>query len=451
VSDIDEVERPAAARDLPPAAPFPPGKLRRMGIASASIAVAIAASGILIRRIHAREVARWTDAQAIPTVSVVLPRHEASGTQLVLPGNIEAWYQAPIYARVSGYVKRWYFDYGAHVKKGQVLAVIDTPDLDAQFSAARATLNAARARVKVFEAKMQFAKTTYARWRDSPQGVVSQQETESKKAGYESALAQYEAAIADVRSDEGVMDRLQALEQYRRIVAPFDGVVTARNTDIGDLITAGSGGGAGSAPQLFRVADVHRMRVFVQVPQAMSGPIRPGMTASLRLPQYPDRKFQAVVATTAQAIDPASCTLLVELHASNPGGLLEPGTYAEVHFNLPPDPRVLTIPTTALVFRESDLQAAVVGPDGRVELKRITIGRDLGNSVRVLAGLSPSDRVINNPSDSLVEGEIVRIAKPLPAGAGELASATGGATGGAGGARSVASAGQPTASRGTNL
>jgi len=408
VSDTNEAAHPLPAANAAPA--FPPGKLRRLGVIAAVAALAIAAAGIVIREIKAHEVASWTNAQAIPTVAVVMPQHEAHGTQLVLPGNIAAWYEAPIYARVSGYVKRWNFDYGAHVKKGQVLAVIDTPDLDAQFAAAKATLNAARARVNVFKANMQFAQTTYARWRDSPQGVVSEQERESKKAGYESALAQYDAAVADVKSDEGAVDRLQALEQFRNITAPFDGVVTARNTDIGDLITAGSGGGAGSAPQLFRMADVHQMRVFVQVPQAMSGSIRPGMTAELDLPQYPDRQFKAVVATTSQAINTAARTLLVELHATNPGGLLQPGTYAEVHFNLPPNSHVLTIPTTALVFRESDLQVAVVGPHDRVQLKQITLGRDLGNDVRVLGGLSPSDRVVNNPPDSLVDGETVTMA-----------------------------------------
>ena len=412
MSDTNEAAQALPAGKAAPPIPFAPGKLRRVGIVVAAIAVAVAITGIVIREINAHEVARWTDAQAVPTVAVVRPQPEGNGTQLILPGNIDAWYQAPIYARVSGYVKRWYFDYGAHVKKGQVLAVVDTPDLDAQFAAAGATLNAARARVNVFKANMEFAKTTYARWRDSPQGVVSEQERESKKAGYESAVAQYEAAIANVKSDEGAVDRLQALEQFRDIVAPFDGVVTARNTDIGDLITAGSGGGAGNAPQLFRVADVHKMRVFVQVPQAMSGPIKVGMSADLDLPQYPDRPFKAVVATTAQAISPSSRTLLVELYAANPGGLLQPGTYAEVHFNLPPNPHVLTIPTTALVFRESDLQVAVVEADGRVDLKQITLGRDLGNDVRVLGGLSPSDRVVNNPPDSLVSGEAVKVANP---------------------------------------
>ena len=408
MSDTNEAAHPLPAGNATPM-PLAPGKLRRIGIIAAVAAVAIAVTGIVIREVKAHEVAKWTYAQAIPTVAIVMPQAEAHGTQLVLPGNIAAWYEAPIYARVSGYVKRWNFDYGAHVKKGQVLAVIDTPDLDAQFAAAKATLNAARARVNVFKADMQFAQSTYARWRDSPQGVVSEQERESKKAAYASAVAQYDAAIADVKSDEGAVDRLQALEQFKDITAPFDGVVTARNTDIGDLITAGS---ASSAPQLFRMADVHKMRVFVQVPQAMSGSIQPGMTADLDLPQYPDRTFRAVVATTAQAINPAARTLLVELHATNPGGVLQPGTYAEVHFNLPPNTHVLTIPTTALVFRESDLQVAVVGPGGRVELKQITLGRDLGNDVRVLGGLSPSDRVINNPPDSLVNGEVVNMAKP---------------------------------------
>ena len=412
MSDTNEAAHPLAAGNATRPIPFPPGKLRRMGIIAATLAVAIAIAGIVIREIKAHEVARWTSAQATPTVAVVLPQPEMHASQLVLPGNIEAWYAAPIYARVSGYVKRWYFDYGAHVKKGQVLAVIDTPDLDAQFAAAKATLNAARARVNVFKANMQFAQTTYARWRDSPLGVVSEQEREAKKADYESAIAQYDAALANVKSDEGAVDRLQALERFRDITAPFDGVVTARNTDIGDLITAGSGGGSGDAPQLFRIADVHEMRVFVQVPQAMSGSIQPGMTADLDLPQYPDRTFKAVVATTAQAINPTARTLLVELHATNPNGLLQPGTYAEVHFNLPPNPHVLTIPTTALVFRESDLQVAVVGRDGRVELRQITLGRDLGNDVRVLRGLSLSDRVINNPPDSLVNGEVVRMAHP---------------------------------------
>jgi RND family efflux transporter MFP subunit len=416
LSDIHETAQALPAGNAPP---ISPRKLRRAGILAAAIAVAIAVVGIVIRQINAHEVAKWTDAQAIPTVDVVLPQPEAHGSQLVLPGNVNAWYEAPIYARVSGYLKKWNFDYGAHVKKGQVLAVIDTPDLDAQYAAALASLNAARARVNVWKAQMEFAKTTYARWRDSPKGVVSEQERESKKAAYESAIAQYDATIANVKSDEGAVDRLRALEQFKKLVAPFDGVVTARNTDIGDLINAGSGdAGGGAAPQLFRVADVHKMRVFVQVPQAMSGPIEAGMTAELNVPQYPGQTFKAVVATTARAFSSSARTLLVELYAANSNGMLEPGMYTEVHFDLPPNSHVLTIPATALVFRESALQAAVVEPDGRTELKEITLGRNLGDDVQVLSGLSPSDRVINNPPDSLIDGEAVKVSDPATAGRG---------------------------------
>jgi RND family efflux transporter MFP subunit len=424
LSDIHE-----AAQALPAgsARPISPRKLRRAGILAAAIALAIAVIGIVIRQIKAHEVASWTDAQAIPTVDVVMPRPEAHGTPLVLPGNINAWYEAPIYARVSGYLKKWYFDYGAHVKKGQVLAVIDTPDLDAQYAAALATLNSARARVNVWKAQMDFAKTTYIRWRDSPHGVVSEQERESKKASYESAVAQYDATIADVKSDEGEVDRLQALEQFKKLVAPFDGVVTARNTDIGDLINAGSGdAGGGATPQLFRVADMHKMRVFVQIPQAMSGSIEAGMTAELDVPQYPDRTFKAVVATTSRAINSTARTLLVELYAANPNDVLEPGMYTEVHFDLPANSHVLTIPATALVFRESALQAAVVGPDGRAELKEITLGRNLGDDVQVLTGLTTSDRVINNPPDSLIDGEVVKVADAAASG-GEVAASRGAA------------------------
>lgn len=413
-------DTPEAARALPAgdSLPISPRKLRRAGVVAAAIAIAIAAIGIVVRQIKAHEVARWTDAQAIPTVDVVLPQPEAHGTQLVLPGNVNAWYEAPIYARVSGYLKKWYVDYGAHVKKGQLLAIIDTPDLDAQYAAALATLNAARARVNVWKAQMEFARTTYARWRDSPQGVVSEQERESKKASYESAIAQYDATIADVKSDQGTVARLQAMEQFKKLTAPFDGVVTARNTDIGDLINAGSGdAGGGAAPQLFRVADMHKMRVFVQVPQAMSGPIEAGMIAQLNVPQYPGHTFKAVVATTARAINSSARTLLVELYAANPNDMLEPGMYTEVHFELPPNSHVLTIPTTALVFRESALQAAVVGRDGRAELKEITLGSNLGDEVQVLSGLSPSERVINNPPDSLIDGEVVKVGNP-PASAG---------------------------------
>lgn len=426
--DTDDSGQPLVSADrAPPPRAIPPARLRRIGLVAAAIAVLIAAAGIVHRELKSGEVARWTDAQAIPSVSVVAPLRGGIGQQIDLPGNITAWYEASIYARVSGYLKQWYFDYGAHVKAGQVLAVIDTPDLDAQYAAATADLNAARANVNVSKAEMQFAKTTYVRWSDSPKGVVSVQETESKKADYESAVARYDAALAGVKSDEGAVDRLRALEKFKLLVAPFDGIVTARNTDIGALINAGSGAGAGSAPELFRVADVHEMRVFVQVPQSMSAGILAGMTAELALPQYPERVFKAVVATTSGSINRDSRSLLVELYATNPDGLLQPGTYTEVHFNLAANPNGLTIPATALVFRQAGMQVAVVDPHGRAELKSVTLGRNFGTDVQVLTGLSPSDRVIDSPPDSLSDGEPVRVVNPLPPNDGDFASATGAA------------------------
>ena len=420
MSETDELraQEQIAVREASQPPPEFTRKLRRAGLATLAIAVLIAVGGLGLRWLHARNVAQWTDAQAIPTVNLIAPQRGVSGQQTVLPGNVQAWYEAPIYARVNGYLKDWYFDYGAHVKKGQLLAQIDAPDLDAELAAAEANLKSAEAQTKVREAEVEFAKTTYARWRDSPKGVVSEQETESKKADFNSATARYNASLADVNADRGVVDRLNALEEFKRIVAPFAGIVTARNTDIGALINAGSGSGGGtgggSAPQLFRVADVHEMRVFVQVPQEMSASLQAGMAADLDLPQYPDRVFKAVVATTSGAINESARTLLVELHADNADGLLQPGTYAEVHFDLPGNPQMVRIPTSALVFRQDDMQVAVVGAGDRVELRPVKLGRNLGTDVEVLTGLAPSDRVIESPPDSLATGDRVLIAGAAP-------------------------------------
>jgi RND family efflux transporter MFP subunit len=419
----DSTQGPHPASAPPEVPPPSPHGLRRVGIAAAIVAVAIAVSGIGIRWVHDRDVRQWTVTRATPIVSVVTPKQGVSGLQTTLPGNIQAWYEASLYARVSGYLKKWYEDYGAHVKKGQLLAEIDAPDLDAQLAAADATLKAAEAQVKVREAEMEFARTTYDRWRDSPKGVVSEQERESKKADFATASARYNSAIADVRSDQGAVDRLSALEQFKRIVAPFDGVVTSRNTDIGALINAGSGAGGGSAPQLFRVADVHEMRVFVQVPQELSAEIHNGLKADLDLPQYPSRTFMGTVATTSEAINEAARTLLVELHADNTDNLLQPGTYAEVHFHLAANPDIVRIPTSALVFREQGIQVAILGKDNRVELRPVKLGRNLGTDVEVLSGLTVRDRVIESPPDSLSTGDLVRVIdKSLASENGRLAS-----------------------------
>lgn len=411
---LSEERRPQG--ETAPAPSRPPKNLRWVGLAAAAVAIAVAAAGILQRRTHNAAVEQWTQEQAIPTVSVITPQQGASGRHLVLPGDVQSWYEAPIYARVNGYLKNWYFDYGAHVKKGDVLAEIDAPDLDAQLAAAEAKLRSAQAVVKVREAERQFAETTYVRWRDSPKGVVSVQEQESKQADYNSAVARLNAAEAEANADQGDVERLKALESFKRITAPFDGVVTARETDIGALINAGSGTGGGSGPELFKVADIHKMRIYVQVPQQLTAGIQQGLTAELHLPQYPDKTFTAVVATTSNAINMSARTLLVELHADNPDTLLQPGAYAQVEFNLPSTPNVLGIPTSALLFREDGLKVAVVGPDHRVKLKKVTLGRNLGTHVEVLNGIAASDQIVNSPPDSLAAGDEVRVAGELAPG-----------------------------------
>jgi len=390
----------------------PPRKSRGVAIVAVLVALGIAVSGILWRRHQEGEVANWTSELAVPTVATVSPKQGVSGQQIALPGDIEAWYEAPIYARVSGYLKEWYFDFGAHVEKGQLLAEIDAPDLDAQLAAAKAKLNSAEAQVKVREAERNFAETTYARWRESPKGVVSEQETEAKKAESGSADARYRASMAEANVNQSEVDRLTALEAFKRIVAPFNGIVTQRNTDIGALINAGSS--VSNGPQLFRVADVHEMRVFVQVPQEISSNMKAGLTAEVTLPQYPDKTFKAVVSTTSEAINKTSRTLLVQLHAKNEENLLQPGTFAQVRFNLADTPGTLRIPISALIFRENGPQVAILAPGNKVELRSIKLGRNLGVEFEVLGGLSASEAIINSPPDSLSPGEEVRVAKDAP-------------------------------------
>jgi membrane fusion protein, multidrug efflux system len=378
-------------------APKRPAHLKLAGILIVLAAAAVLADGIA-SRLHTRhEVASWTIQQALPTVSTVQPQPLAATQQLVLPGHLAAWINAPIYARVSGYLHAWYADIGTPVKAGQLLGVIDTPDLDQQLDQARADLQKSVATEKL-------AVVTAQRWSEMlKQDSVSQQETDEKT----SDLAAQQATVA---SGQANVNRLEALESFKRIVAPFDGVVTARETDIGALINAGSGTGGGNGPELFRVADIHKMRVYVQVPQQLSAGIRPGLTADLTLPQYPDKTFKSTIATTSSAINLNARTLLVELHADNPDGLLQPGAYAQVKFNLPGNPGVVRIPTSALVFREEGLQVAILGPGDKIELKSVTLGRNLGTDVEVVSGLLASDRVVDSPPDSLASGDLVHVA-----------------------------------------
>ena len=409
-----------AEHPAPPPKVQPPRNLGRIGVIAVLAAISIAAFGILQRRSHEAEVRQWTQDQAIPTVAVITPRTGAATQHLVLPGTVQAWFEAPIYARVNGYLKMWNFDYGAHVKKGDVLAEIETPDLDAQLAASQAKLNAARAVVKVREAEEQFAQSTFQRWRDSPKGVVSVQEQESKQADYNSSKARLSSANAEAAADQGEVDRLLAMINFKNITAPFDGIVTARETDVGALINAGSGTGGGNGPELFRVADIHQMRIYVQVPQQLSAGIKAGLAADVQLPQYPNKTFKATVATTSSAINTNARTLLVELHAENPDGELQPGAYAQVDFVLPSDPAIVRIPTSALVFREHGMEVATIGPDDTIALKPIKLGRNLGTEVEVVQGLKLSDRLVNSPPDSLATGDKVRVAGvPQEGGAAE--------------------------------
>jgi RND family efflux transporter MFP subunit len=286
----------------------------------------------------------------------------------------------------------WYKDIGAHVTAGDLLATIETPDLDQELAQAKADLAVAQANDRL-------AEVTAERWQKLLKSdAVSVQEVDVKAGDAAAKRASVEAAQAAVA-------RLQAQEAFKRIVAPFDGIITSRRTDVGALINAGSGVG----PELFAVADVHRMRVYVRVPQAESAGIATGMQATLSLPQYPDRTFPAMVRTTAKAIDPASNTMLVELAADNADGALTPGTFADVHFQLPPEPDIVRIPTSALLFRAGGLKVATVGAGGKAVIKPVRAGRDLGSEVEVLSGLEPSDAVINSPPDSLLAGEEVRV------------------------------------------
>jgi RND family efflux transporter MFP subunit len=368
------------------------GKLRLLGLCALLAALLIAGFGIFSRHNSDVMLTHWTQDQAVPSVAVISPQLGVGSQELVLPGEVEANYQAPIYARVSGYVKMWYQDIGAHVKAGQLLAEIDTPDLDQQLMQAKADLSAA-------EANATLADLTAKRWKALlVSNSVSQQTTDEKVGNAAAMKAQAAAANANVQ-------RLNALEAFKRIVAPFDGIVTARKTDIGALITAGGGTG----PELFSVADLHQMRIYVRVPQALSAVLKPGMTTELKLPQYPDAPFTAKLATTSNAVNPDSRTVLAEFIEDNADGKLWPGTFAEAHLQLPASPTVLHLPTSALLFREHGLEVALVGADDKVILQPITVGRDLGTQVEVTSGITEQDRVIDDPSDSIATGDVVKV------------------------------------------
>jgi RND family efflux transporter MFP subunit len=384
-----------------------PRRLKIAGVATVGLAVAVVAVGVVTRVNADQKVGTWTDAQAVPTVKVISLGGQSGSQTLILPGDVQAFNASPIYARVPGYLKRWYVDIGAPVKAGQILAEIDTPELDQQLAQAKADLQMAIA-------NQHLSDTTARRWGGLlAQDAVSQQDADIKNGD----LAAKSAVVVSARAN---VSRLEALESFKRITAPFDGVVTTRSTDIGDLISAGGS----TATPLFTVADVTKLRIYVRTPQNYSAGVQPGMTATFTVPEYPGRTFTAKLAASADAITPQSGTLLVQLQIDNADRALKPGAYAQVRFSLPAN-GAIQVPATALMFRDNGMSVALVGAAGRVTMKPVTLVPDLATAVEVAAGLTAADRVIDSPPDSLRPGDQVRIAAPAAPATGGGARANG--------------------------
>lgn len=359
-------------------------------------AVLLVVFGIL-PRIQARTALRQETARmAVPTVAVVQPKRSAPAQEIILPANVQAYTDAPIYARTNGYLKRWYVDIGGHVKEGQLLAEIDTPEVNQQLRQARADLATS-------QANLNLSKITADRFAGLLQtDSVSKQESDNATGDYEAKQASLQSAQANVR-------RLEETQSFQKIYAPFSGVITARNTDIGALIDSGSSGG--TRTELFHIVQPNRLRVYVSVPQVYSQAAKPGLSADLTLSEFPGRRFEGKLVRTANAIDPTSRTLLVEISVDNPTGQLFTGSYAEVHLKLPTPVSSLILPVNTLLFRSEGLRVATVGSDQKVQLKPITLGHDFGSEVEVVAGLEGNENVILNPPDSVTAGELVRVAQ----------------------------------------
>jgi membrane fusion protein, multidrug efflux system len=385
-------EFPMSHNPAPVQVSTPPPRLRKIGIIGAIAAVLIVGGGLALRFHDHHQLVQWTDDQLIPTVRLAPQADPDKVHAITLPGHLEAWYSSPIHARVNGYLKDWYKDIGAKVKAGEVLATIDTPELDQQLEQAKAVLAKARADANL-------ANITSKRWQHLlTSDSVSKQEADEKAGEAEAAQATVLAAKADV-------DRLNALEAFKNIVAPFAGTVTARRTDVGDLITANSD----SSQELFAVADTTHMRLYVPIPQVDAGGIHPGMKVALSVPEYPGRIFEATLLGNSGAINQESGSMLAQFEADNADGALKPGDYADVKLNLETNPNLVSVPASALIFRAHGAQVAVLGPDGRAHLRDVHIGMDLGQTLLIDQGLIRSDRVIENPPDSLMNGDQVRV------------------------------------------
>jgi RND family efflux transporter MFP subunit len=374
---------------------------RRKGVLLLVIALAIAAAivvaGIVPRRRAKAALKEETDALAIPSVQAVHPGRGAPKTEIVLPGNMQAFIDAPIYARTNGYLKKWYVDIGGHVKAGQLLAEIETPEVDEQLAQAEADLNTARANLNLSE----ITAKRYEGLKNTDS--VSKQDVDNAEGDYQAKKAALASADSNVK-------RLEELQSFEKIYAPFDGVITARNTDVGHLINSGAGG---TQQELFHIAAIHTLRVYINIPQEYSATAKPGLRADLTLSEFPGRRFTGELVRTANAIDPATRTLLAEVDVKNPTGELLPGAYTEVHLKVPSGAATYILPVTALVFRSRGLQVALVENDGRAQLVPVTLGRDFGTEVEILSGLPENAVVITNPPDSLVSGEQVRVVRVL--------------------------------------
>jgi RND family efflux transporter MFP subunit len=330
----------------------------------------------------------------------------SASASLTLPGETAAWYESTIYARVSGYVAKWYVDIGDQVKSGQQLALIDTPELDAELLAAKAKLQVSQAQVKVKEADAAFAASTYARWRDSPKGVVSEQEREDKKAGDSSALAQLEAARAQVNSDQADVDRLTAFEQFKHVTAPYAGTIVERRIDIGNLVTAGS---SNNTTSLYRIAQDDPIRVFVDVPQSAAPDLmKVGVAATISTDDLSGRTIVGHITRTSEAVDPKARTFRAELDIPNPDRRLVAGLYVQVGFQLQNN-GMSQIPAAALLFSAGGPKVAVVEGDGSVRFQSVTIGRDDGDRVELSSGVTEGERLVLNISNQIVAGEKVRV------------------------------------------
>src|ERR1700730_10060092 len=377
------------------------------GIAAAILAACFFAV-MLFRLIEAHSLKRGADTaySAAPPVDVVTARPASIGQDLVLPGQTAAWFETTIYARVSGYVAKWMVDIGDHVKKGQVLATIETPEVDAELSAARAQLKTSEAQVAARHAEAKFTKTTNERWRDSPKGVVSEQERESKKADYESAEARLYAAHAQVALDKSRVDQYSAMAEFKLVKAPFDGTITERKIDVGNLVTAGS---MTTTTPLHRMAQTDPLRVFVDVPQSAAGELMAvGVPAEIRATGAVGDVFSGKIARSAQSVNAQARTMRVEVDMPNTTHALVPGMYVNVAFQLKPR-GLVEVPAAALVFRASGTQIARVDSSGKIEVQKVTIAPDNGSMVELGSGVKPGDRLVLNISSQIASGQAVTV------------------------------------------